>query len=595
MSKSLNDVGEKIGNARKDLRGAMTLATLESMTPEEKASLVTKERVWPRPDWAALAEDGMEPTAAALLKIIRDRLSAKPTVIRGSDFEAAAKGYVTLLTAVMTAGREARTASDVGRIEAGLLAGIGYQGAPLSLEQRQVLFSAYANRKSPFTISVADRRKAAAMVAEGFPAEVPTWRRGVSFYKRGEGFVLVKGSKVLSRQIFADQEAALAWLKQSHADVIAAKQVANAPGSGDESAQPDQGLRPHLDRLERIGPDCRGGRNVDPEDFINDFGFRAVEFGKWLPQAERQQVVNMAYEALHDLARVLNLEPMDLSLKGTLALAFGSRGGGRFAAHYEPDRTVLNMTRLRGGGALAHEWGHAWDHFLGRQGGEPLEDREPRFASGGRTHKRSRLEALASLPEELAREADRLIANLRETPVRRDEALAAAETQLRHLGHRRVALDKEGAEQATRSGGQLSLGQVKERDRAEEQLAAATAAVCKRIQILKGGGECDLPTRRSAFFHNAIALSGASGYHARPTELLARAFESIVYDRLAETGCRSDYLVHGVGEGECPPHLKADPYPVGEERKAFGALFLRAMALSTPLLRPEAASPSYQP
>ena len=31
-------------------------------------------------------------------------------------------------------------------------------------------------------------------------------------------------------------------------------------------------------------------------------------------------------------------------------------------AHYEPARNVINLTRLKGAGSLAHEWGHALDY-----------------------------------------------------------------------------------------------------------------------------------------------------------------------------------------------------------------------------------------
>lgn len=48
-----------------------------------------------------------------------------------------------------------------------------------------------------------------------------------------------------------------------------------------------------------------------------------------------------------------------------LAIAFGSRGKGRALAHYEPARVVINLTKMKGAGSLAHEWGHAFDDWLG--------------------------------------------------------------------------------------------------------------------------------------------------------------------------------------------------------------------------------------
>ena len=49
----------------------------------------------------------------------------------------------------------------------------------------------------------------------------------------------------------------------------------------------------------------------------------------------------------------------------SLAIAFGARGSGSALAHFEPARNVINLTKLKGAGSLAHEWGHALDFFLG--------------------------------------------------------------------------------------------------------------------------------------------------------------------------------------------------------------------------------------
>ncbi len=111
-------------------------------------------------------------------------------------------------------------------------------------------------------------------------------------------------------------------------------------------------------------PDRRGGQDVTAEDLVKTFGFRGVEFGEWVTGAERQRHVNWAYDALWDLADTLGIRPADISLGGTLGFAFGSRGRGRNAAHYEIETKVINLTKTRGDGTLAHEWGHALEYFL---------------------------------------------------------------------------------------------------------------------------------------------------------------------------------------------------------------------------------------
>lgn len=89
-----------------------------------------------------------------------------------------------------------------------------------------------------------------------------------------------------------------------------------------------------------------------------------METGKW-NKGELQKYINCAYDSFMDLARILNVDPKIMSLNGTLSIAFGARGrGGKAAAHYEPDRKVINLTKFNGAGSLAHEWGHALDDYM---------------------------------------------------------------------------------------------------------------------------------------------------------------------------------------------------------------------------------------
>jgi len=119
----------------------------------------------------------------------------------------------------------------------------------------------------------------------------------------------------------------------------------------------------------RVGEDYRGGRDVTGEDFMNAFGFRGVQFGNWTNQADRQMAVNQAYDALMDLSKLIGLSPKALSLNGELGIAFGARGTGNALAHYEPSEVVINLTKTRGAGSLAHEWWHALDNYLARTAG----------------------------------------------------------------------------------------------------------------------------------------------------------------------------------------------------------------------------------
>jgi hypothetical protein len=110
-------------------------------------------------------------------------------------------------------------------------------------------------------------------------------------------------------------------------------------------------------------PDSTGRR---PEDLIERFKIRGIEFGNWVPQAERQEIIDMTYDALNDLVEIFGMADPFASLGGKLGFAFGSRGTGLGggAAHFEPGKWIIHLTRKTGAGSIAHEFGHALDHYI---------------------------------------------------------------------------------------------------------------------------------------------------------------------------------------------------------------------------------------
>ena len=121
-----------------------------------------------------------------------------------------------------------------------------------------------------------------------------------------------------------------------------------------------------LESIKRIGEDYRQEINITGNDYLNGFQFRAGEFGNWMSEKDRQASLNFGYEAFLDLCQAINILPEEASIGGRLAIAFGARGSGNALAHYEPEREVINLTKMRGAGSLAHEWGHALDDIIGK-------------------------------------------------------------------------------------------------------------------------------------------------------------------------------------------------------------------------------------
>ncbi|WP_336034694.1 PLxRFG domain-containing protein [Acinetobacter bereziniae] len=169
-----------------------------------------------------------------------------------------------------------------------------------------------------------------------------------------------KRVKVIN-QVFETKEDAQKYLVKNAAQIL----EINTTFGEIDIPRPDNTLRKGVER--------RKG-DVKDTDFMDVFGFRGVEFGNWNNQVERQQLLNDAFDGLLDLADVLNIPPKAISLNGDLALAFGARGQGLSSAraHYEPAKAVINLTKMNGAGSLAHEWWHAFDHYLARQDGKAV-------------------------------------------------------------------------------------------------------------------------------------------------------------------------------------------------------------------------------
>lgn len=160
-------------------------------------------------------------------------------------------------------------------------------------------------------------------------------------------------------QVFPTRDDAMTYLAKHAQEIIETKTAFRE----ELFARPEKVMRDGA--LRRTGP-------ATAEDFSKTFGFRGVEFGNWNSQDERQEVMNHAFDGLLDLADVLGVPPKALSLNGDLALAFGARGQGLSGAvaRYERNYGVINLTKMQGAGALAHEWMHAADHYFGRQDGK---------------------------------------------------------------------------------------------------------------------------------------------------------------------------------------------------------------------------------
>ncbi len=114
----------------------------------------------------------------------------------------------------------------------------------------------------------------------------------------------------------------------------------------------------------RNGNQHRSGADVSFVDIVKIFNFRRIQIGKWVTKEEQQIAANLFFDALCDLMEILQVPERVISLNGTLSLAFGTGGSKHSCAHYSPEQRLLALAKNAGGGALAHEWFHAFDHYI---------------------------------------------------------------------------------------------------------------------------------------------------------------------------------------------------------------------------------------
>ena len=387
--------------------------------------------------------------------------------------------------------------------------------------------------------------------------------------------------------------------------------------------------RPHLDSIQRNRPDVRGGKNATPQQFLDTFGFRGGEFGNWLAADERQTILNLAYDAFMDLATVLGVPPRALSMGGELSIGFGSRGKGlrAVAAHYETGRAVINLTKVRGAGSLAHEWFHAFDNYLAKQDGKApsvrredgtfdVPSKERAYFSHGATRYKS------GIRKELSEVFDRVWNAISTKSVEKEFDVAktdAAATRTRDNLAKGIAdlrktittTPSYGRKYKLATDEQLALfdqltdklltGEVGERKWVKKEKSnfggdyyyddeASLYAIYKQVTGRKVGdhsnvsGELLRHVRATAeakkakagqtqttrvntdFVDRAKKLDAgrASAYWATPHELFARAFEGYLQDKLASGG-ESQYLVYGANNSFYAM-MNEKPYAEGQER-----------------------------
>ncbi len=403
----IQDFGEKIGGAKKDLwkeRG-LSVDDLSYMNDAERIQLIKKDNIWKKPNYQEMVESGLPVRVAYFIKTIRDATPTKPIILlRNSDIELKQKEYIDFVSKLrdyvmnlkqeddiltfyekflsnyiirdkssyyVRVSPEVSSAVDNKLLQASQIS--NFYNIDKEIRKKQFCYTDDEKVLSNFDIFVYDNdnvkltidynNRTVIEVKEGlgkrfiYPkgefADISTWKENTIF-------IMDLTTRNIIKNNLENIDAAEKFILENY------KQQSNEKTNNSKNRK-KKFIPEQLKYITRDGEDYRNNRNITGEDMLKTFQFKGGEFGNWLNENDRQQSLNYGYDALLDLSKALSISPTDISLDGKLSIAFGSRGSGDALAHYEPTREVINLTKMRGAGSLAHEWGHALDDIIGKQ------------------------------------------------------------------------------------------------------------------------------------------------------------------------------------------------------------------------------------
>lgn len=395
--KEITDFGSKIGGARKDVwvKRGLCVEDIKDMTASEKEKYIKRDYIWPKPDIQEELEKGfsrfivywhneMRKTVTSKKNIyisaeeyingvrkIRSMVEAVKTEKEISDFEQRALDGVFLRKKY---GRTYEYIAPFGNIFNGnkFLKNIGTYGhlnMKLKMGKENFAMTEDEIMKKQFPVIFIDGDKCS--VAEDKGKSILIYKSGCSAY-----YCYPKQNVVLVDKTYAliDERHNILFCGTQENCEKKQKEVFKEKNAVSKRKRKEKWIPKQFETLERSGETWRPqDKHINGEELIERYGIRAGEFGNWTNTLERQASLDQAYDAFADLAFALDIDEKSVSLPGlscgSLAIAFGARGRGDAAAHYEPLREVINLTRLRGAGSLGHEWGHALDHLIGQSYG----------------------------------------------------------------------------------------------------------------------------------------------------------------------------------------------------------------------------------
>lgn len=653
----LGDVGEQLWYNRRNFYGkGVTWNDIKDENATLKVLSAQKGKVWPRPDYEKLVEEGMHPLVAHVVKQIYDSIAAKAGAGRATsdeDLKLFVDGVGRIREAVFDWAKDIQTLEVDWEDLAGKIAaspyGMGLMEA-ISVEKPidRIFPTADGGRSNRFrgnaeynrlalllggnktvgalNVDFSSLKEAAKAVAEGWPRPREGWEVRYQVSSVPAGTSMVRAGERIRTEAetwsVVERKRSFYGMRKTVADGFATREEAVARAK--ELATPkgrtrQEDLEVAADPSRTGGVQRPGGLDASPRDLMQEFGFKGVNYGNWVTDAERQSFTNRAYDALADLSEIMGIPRKAVALNGLLGIAFGAQGkGGGAAAHFIAGVNEINLTKTKGAGSLAHEWAHALDHYFAVQAGERYAKATAPFL----THLAIARNEKTNLRPEIAQAFKDIVGAMESKPETEQElkarleasragALRSVERWLKYfrdqLGQAPAGTlaEFDAVAARIRAG---ELGEGYEKLGKGDFASGVHQAVGEIRRLLKDAlGRTPNPDDLRGLDANAQHLSfiiqaqagtvehrpqsvkteyakaaaeadqgrtGDGAYFSIPTEMFARAFQSYVMDRLADRAQRNDFLTRPQASAEMYKAAgMADRYPRGVEREKINAAF----------------------
>ena len=636
MAREIADFGQKIGGARKDFyRVALETKDLKDMNNAEKAKLVKRDHIWKREDPVKTVKNGIPREIVYWRNEMRISLPPKPHYYSEEFLER----YVDVITDIRDKVLNVTTAQQIdsfyetqirpfyiesasmyrisvlpcgsGIINQNLVttAKLGYQKVRkmtgtygLTEEEskefllRQTLVIGEYGKEIQIGKSLGKlciTYKHSGGTTFLYPAKNPEYL-DEAFWKPNSFVILDLYSRNILMSNLKSKEKAEAAVEAMIKGIVE-KQDSTSEETIKSKAKKRFPI-PQIEYISRTGPAVLN-KPARGEDFVKDFGIRGGEFGLWMSDADAQGSLDRCYEAFHDLTRVLGIAPETISFNGRLSVGFGSRGHSDAAAHYEPSRQVINLTKFRGQGALCHEWAHAMDDAIGRQYGN-TDKTNPLFPFASENLRNK------NIPEEFKKLMDQIM--YKEIPVNEVERVSKIRKDLENLKEQffrniKAFWPKNMTEEDDKEWNRLTeiAWETKKKEDLQELfifrksktkrvIPKTNREYIENIMIRSAYQEKSLHNKSSEtelrrvytdFYKGSkkfdeVFAKHHHGYWQSRVEMFARAFDCYISDKLKEQEERSDYLTFGANgfilelEG-----IRYAAIPEGEERKKINEAF----------------------